>query len=72
LQKAILVHFLLHGQLTFDRLRRISELEASHLSYEMRGLERMGWLQKNEQEILRVNRFLLPHLTQAFVERRLI
>lgn len=72
LQKAILVHMLLHGQLTFKRLQKISELEESLLQHELLVLQRMGWLQEGDQGILKINRFLMPHLTHGFAERRLI
>ncbi len=72
LQKAILVHMLLHGQLTFKRLHKISELEESLLQHELLALQRMGWIQENDHGILKINRFLMPHLTHAFAERRLI
>ncbi|MEZ4700526.1 MAG: hypothetical protein R2834_09365 [Rhodothermales bacterium] len=72
IQRAIVVHLLLHGTLTGERLHRISSLDETLLRHEMHALQRLGWVVEREQGVLAIDRFLLPHLTRACVERRLL
>ncbi len=72
IQKAIIVHLLLHGTLTGVRMRRISGLDEALLRHEIQSLLRLGWVCERENGVLAIDRFLLPHLTHACVERRLI
>ena len=69
-QRVFLLHILLHGSLSLARLQRISELDETHVRNEIQSLQRLGWLENSDT--IAVDRFLAPHLIQAFVERRML
>lgn len=71
LQKALLIHIMMHGGLTMDRLRRISQIDDTLLHHELQSLKRLGWVVE-ANDVMSIDRFLRAHLTRAFVERRMI
>lgn len=71
-QKAILVHLVLHDGLSMAQLHRMSHLDQALLRHEVEALKRSGWLEESEKQMLTINRFIAPHLTQALIDQRMM
>ena len=70
-QRIFLLHILLHRSLSLERLQHISGLDESRVRHEIQSLQRLGWL-GNAGNTAAIDRFLMPHLSQAFVERGIL
>jgi len=68
----LLVQHLLHGQLTRERLARVTGLDPGTLASELRALLRAGVLRESAIGALAVDRFIRPHLSRFLSERELL
>jgi amino acid transporter len=69
---ALLLQFLLHKQLTFERLTRVTGLEPAGLRRDLDSLIRMGLVSENRQGVLETNRFVEHLVLDRFEKRGLL
>ena len=66
---ALLQQLMLHKQVTFPRLQRITRLEPMLLRQQMSALLRMGLLTENRQGVVEINRYL-QHFVHTDLAKR--
>jgi amino acid transporter len=71
-QTALLVAFLLHRNVSFARLGRLSGLDADVLKREVAVLRRAGLIVERTDGTFAMDRFVRPHVTGAFLERQIV
>lgn len=69
---AILLQLVLHRQLGFDRLERVSQVPVDRLLGHVRALERMGLVTQSRQGVVELERFTAHHVHTRLLQRRLI
>jgi DNA-binding MarR family transcriptional regulator len=68
----VLVQFAIHDRLDADRLARVTRLDGTTLSREVRALEQAGLVVRDARGVMRIDRFIRPHLGRYLVERELL
>jgi hypothetical protein len=71
-QRMLAVQVLIHERLTLQRLQRITRLDQGSLARELRGLTRTGVFTENEAGVIRIDRFVRPHLVRYLERAELI
>jgi hypothetical protein len=72
LQLMLLVQFVLHGELTAQRLARITRLDGATLARETRSLVRAGLLVEDPRGDVAIDRFVHPHLVRFLTRQELV
>lgn len=72
LQLLLLVGFVLHRAVTFERLSRITGLEDEVLRRELGTLRRFGLVVEDAHDVWTLDPFLHPHLARRFLEEGLV
>ncbi len=67
--RLLVVQFALHGDLTYERLRRITGLAPAALERELAGLRRLGLLANRGRETVGLDPFVRPHVVQYLADR---
>lgn len=69
---AILLQLVLHRQLGFDRLERVSQVPVDRLLGQVRALQRMGLVTQTRQSVVELEDFAAHHVHTRLLQRRLI
>ena len=67
-QLVVLTQFILHKQLSLNRLIRLMDMDSQSITHEVNALKRAGLIVEKRRSVLEIDRFVQPVLTREMTE----